>query len=93
MITSCIDCKIGVIALIDHATVMLDMIIGEEAVKSSRWRCNTSLFHDPGFKEMLDENLKSVFQINTGSTEKGKIIAYSSKKKKDNSTRVIMLES
>lgn len=106
MINSCIDCKIGVIALTDHATVMLDIIIGEEAVKSSRWRCNTSLFQDLGFKDMLNENIKSFFQTNTGSTEKfstvwdaskafisGTIIAYSSKKKKHNGAKVMMLES
>lgn len=70
MIDSCTDSKIGVIALTDHATVMLDMLVGEEFVKSSRWRCNTSLFQDPGFKDMLDENIKSFCQINTGSIDK-----------------------
>lgn len=65
-----------------------------------------SLFQDLGFKDMLNENIKSFFQINTGSSEKfstvwdvskafirSKIIAYSSKKKKYNGAKVMMLES
>lgn len=67
MIHVCIDCKIGVVSLVDNTTVMLDIIIGEEAIKSSRWRCNMSLFQDPVFK---NENIKSFFHINTGSTDK-----------------------
>lgn len=106
LVSSCINCKIGPIALTDHATVMLDIMIGEAAVKSSRWRLNTSLFQDPVFKDMLGENIRFFFQINTGSTEKfstvwgaskaflrGKIIAYSNQKKKINSARVALLES
>lgn len=58
--------------------------------KRNRWRMNTSLLHDKGFRTLLEEDLKSFFELNIGSTEeiatvweaskayiRGKLIAHS----------------
>ena len=66
-----------------------------EKFKSSRWRLNTSLLQNAGFKQTISEGLTDFCQINIGSTPKigtvweaskafirGKIIAEASKRKK-----------
>lgn len=91
-----INCKIGPIALSDHATVELDINLNPDTGRKGRWRLNTSLLQDEVFSTMLAEDLISFFDLNIGSTERlssvwdaskayirGKLIARASKMKKE----------
>lgn len=100
------DCLIGPIALTDHAAVQLGLILESDRVKKNRWRMNISLFQDPQFNNLIKEELDQFFQLNIGSTDRvgtvweaskayirGKIIAYSSRKKREQTQRINNLES
>ena len=106
LVESVVDTTIGVIALTDHAAVDLCVSICMEKIKSSRWRLNTSLLHNAGFKQTISEDLTDFFQINIGSTPKigtvweaskayirGKIIAEASKRKKQDREKISRLET
>ena len=106
LIESIAGCRIGVIALTDHAAVELCLAAEAQSIKRSRWRLNTSLYQDPVFDQLLSQDLKSFFEINVGSTEKmgtvweaskafirGRIIAYSCKKKNESIKKLKELES
>ncbi len=100
------ECTIGPIIISDHAAVHLCMTIGTDVVKKSRWRLNTSLLHDQVFANSIEEDLKRFFEVNVGSVERmgtvweaskafirGKIIAYSSKKKRKYREKLLKLEA
>lgn len=85
---SVIDCNIGVIGITDHALVGIHI--------------NTSLSHDEQF---AGEDIRVFLDIDRGTTERlatvwdalkafirGKCIAYSSWKKKDNKEKVQLLK-
>ncbi len=82
------------------------MTIGTDVVKKSRWRLNTSLLHDQVFANSIEEDLKRFFEVNVGSVARmgtvweaskafirGKIIAYSSKKKRKYREKLLKLEA
>lgn len=92
LVESVSDCSIGTIALTDHAAVQLELVMEPDRVRKNRWRMNISLFQDPGFSNLMIEELDNFFLWNTGSTDKvgtvweaskayirGEIIAYSSR--------------
>ena len=106
IIKNVIDSKIGTIALSDHAWVELNIDLNTETEKKGRWRMNTMLLQDEIFSAKLTEDLTSFFDINMGSTERiatvweaskafirGKLIAQSSKKKKESIEQIRNLES
>ena len=106
MVESIMGCRIGIIALTDHATVELCLVTEMDSLKRNRWRLNTSLYQDPAFDVVLSQDLKSFFEINVGSTEnlgtvweaskafiRGKIIAYSCKKKRESIEKLKKVES
>ncbi len=106
LVESVADCSIGPIGLTDHAAVQLGLVIEPSGAKKNRWRLNISLFQDPEFSRPVEEELYNIFQVNMGSTDKvgtvweaskayvrGKIIAYSSGKKREQTQRVKKLES
>ena len=91
------DCNIGVIAITDHAPVELHIDLHSIKGKVGRWRLNTSLQQDKQFATKLGGDIRIFLDINRGTTERlttvwdvlkafirGKCIAYSSWKKKDN---------
>ena len=105
LIDSVVDCKIGAIALSDHATVELHIDLQTDRDRKGRWRLNTRILQDEIFSNTLSEELKSFFKINIRSTSqissvweaskayiRGKIIAHSSKLKKENAMKVTKLE-
>lgn len=100
------NCKINPMALSDHAAVELNIDINSDTERKGRWRMNTSLLQDESFKLTLRNDLISFFEINAGSTDtrameweaskayiRGKIIAHSSKKKKEDMKRIKDLET
>lgn len=100
LIDSVVECEIGAIALSDHAAVELHVDLNTDKVKRGRWRLNTMWLQDVSFCNTLSEDLKSFFEINIGSTEtissvweaskayvRGKIIAHTSKMKKENAKK------
>lgn len=100
------DCSIGPIALTDHATVHLGLILEPDLIKKSRWRLNVSLLHDTELCKYLEQELDNFFELNMGSTERvgtvweaskayirGKLIAYASKKKKEQMQRINTIET
>ncbi len=106
LVEGTVDFTIGPTALTDHATVQWGVKLGSDVIKSNRWRMNVSLLQDETFANILGEDLKMFFDISIGSTERlgsvweaskayirGKIIAHSSKKKKDSKERMLGLES
>uniref|UniRef100_A0A9J8CLD1 Reverse transcriptase domain-containing protein n=1 Tax=Cyprinus carpio carpio TaxID=630221 RepID=A0A9J8CLD1_CYPCA len=99
-------CKINAIALSDHAAVKLGIDINCDKERKGRWRLNTSLLSHEAFVASLKEDLKSFFEINTGSTDRrsteweaskayvrGKIIAYASKRKREDRDRIQELDN
>ena len=99
------DCNIGVIAITDHAPVELHIDLRSNKGKAGRWRLNTSLLQDEQFATKLGGDIRTFLDINSGTTERlatvwdalkafirGKCIAYSSWKKKDNKEKVQLLE-
>lgn len=91
-----VNCRINAMALSDHAAVELHVDINTDTEKKGRWRMNTSLLQDESFSLSLKNDLVSFFEINSGSATsrameweaskayiRGKIIAHSSKKKKE----------
>lgn len=100
-----VTCKMNAMALSDHAPVELGIDINTDVEKKGRWRMNTLLKQDENFNLLLKEDIKSFFEINAGSTDtkaieweaskayiRGKIIAHSSKKKKENMKKITDLE-
>lgn len=105
LVDSVVDCEMGAIALSDHGTVQLNVDLNTDKVKRGRWRLNTMLLQNDSFSNTLSEDLKSFFEINIGSTSKissvweaskayirGKIIAHSSKAKKESADKERKLE-
>ena len=106
LVNSVSDCSIGPIALTDHAIVHLGLVMGQDGNKGSRWRMNVSLLQDPIFSSEIKEELDFFFSVNMGTTDRvgtvweaskayirGKIIAHSSKKKREERQRLKKLES
>ena len=106
IIKDVIDSKIGTIALSDHALVELNIDLNTETGRKGRWRMNTMLLQDELFCAKLSEDLTFFFDTNVGSTEtiatvwdaskafiRGKLIAQSSKKKKESIEQVRKLEN
>lgn len=106
---SCVDlilnCKIGVIALTDHAPVELHINLKVEKNCKGRWRLNSSILQDEQFVSTLKEDIKYFLEINVGSTKRlatvwdalkafvrGKCLAFSSKKVKENKAKIRTLE-
>ena len=100
-----IDCNIGVIAITDHSLVELHINLCSTEGNVGRWRLNTSLLQDEQFATKLGEDIRIFLDINRGTTERlatvwdalkafirGKCIAYSSWKKKENKEKVQLLE-
>lgn len=105
IIKQVVTCKMNAMALSDHAPVELGIDINTDVEKKGRWRMNTLLKQDENFNLLLKEDIKSFFEINAGSTDtkameweaskvyiRGKIIAHSSKKKKENMKKITDLE-
>ena len=65
---SVVSCDIRIIAITNNAAVELCSKVESETGGRPRWRMNTSLLQDKPFKTSLGEDLKSFFEINTGST-------------------------
>ena len=61
LIDSVVDCKIGAIALSDHATVELHIDLQTDRDRKGRWRLNTRILQDEVFSNTLSEELKSFF--------------------------------
>ena len=106
LVESISDCTIGPIALTDHAAVQLDLVIKSDGARKNRWRLNVSLLQDPEFNSLLENELDNFFRENTGSVDRfgtvweaskahirGKVIAFSSKKKREQIRRLKDLES
>lgn len=94
-------CEIKAIALPDHAVVELGIDINNDIESKGRWRFNTSLLFNETFKLSIREELQSLFVINARTINKRsieweaskafirrKIIAYVSKKKKEDMSRI-----
>lgn len=64
------DCKIGIIALSDHAPVELVVEMKSSKPNGGRWRLNASVLQDPILRASMDTELKSFLDQNIGSTEK-----------------------
>ena len=105
IIKQVVKCKINAMALSDHAPIELGIDINTDQEKKGRWRMNTLLLQDENFKQLM-EDIKSFFEINAGSTNtrameweaskayvRGKMIAHSSKKKKENIKTIKELET
>lgn len=105
LINSVISCNIRFIVITDHAAVELCMMVGSDMGRSTRWRMNTSLLQDRGFRTVLGKDLKSFFELNMGSTEDtatvweaskayitGKLIAQLALNKKENLNKIRKLE-
>ena len=60
-VNNVIDCKIGPIALTDHAIVELHVDINSENVKKGRFRLHTMLLQDWIFSQSLVDDLRSFF--------------------------------
>ncbi|CAG5947255.1 unnamed protein product, partial [Menidia menidia] len=106
LINDVIDCKINAISLSDHAPVELCVKIHPEKLKRGRWRMNTSILQNDIFQKELAIDLSSFFEINMGSTDsvamvweaskayiRGKIIAHTSRIKKEHTNTVKKLEA
>lgn len=106
LVNDTIDSSINAISLSDHAPVELCINIHSDRLRRGRWRMNTSLIQDKVFYAELTEDLSSFFEINMGSTEsvamvweaskayiRGKLIAKSSKKKKEQKDAITKLEA
>lgn len=106
IIKQVVNCKIKAMALSDHTAVELSIDINTDTEKKGRLRMNISLLQDELFNLSLKDELISFFQINAGSATskameweaskayiRGKFIAYSSKKKKEDTKRIKELES
>ena len=100
------DCKIGAIALSDHAPVELIVKLKSSRSTGNRWRLNASLLQDPTFKTSLDIYLRDFFDLNVGSTKRiasvweaskayirGYLISQSSYRKKMANLKIKDLES
>lgn len=105
----CVDlvenCKIGVIALTDHAPVELHINLQVEIKSKGRWRLNSSILQDEKFVSTLKEDIKYFLEVNVGSTDKlatvwdalkafvrGKCLGYSSNKVKESKEKIQILE-
>ena len=99
------DCNIKAISLTDHAPVELFIKASLKTERRGRWRLNTGLLLDSTFKKTVEEDLKTFFEINTGSTKeittvweatkayiRGKFIAQATKHKRKNCIRIKDLE-
>ena len=106
LINAVIDSNVNTISLSDHAPVELCIKIYPERLRRGRWRMNTSMLQDEVFHNELAEDLSSFFEINIGSTDnmamvweaskayiRGKIIAQTSKRKKEHINTVKELEA
>ena len=106
LINDVIDSNINAMLLSVHAPVDLCINIQSDRSRRGRWRMNTSLLHDEVFNNELATALSSFFEINMGSTDKvamvweaskayvrGKIIARSSEKKRENMNAIKKLEA
>lgn len=106
LINAVIDSNVNAISLSDHAPVELCIKIYPERLRRGRWRMNTSMLQDEVFHNELAEDLSSFFEINIGSTDnmamvweaskayiRGKIIAQTSKRKKEHINTVKELEA
>ena len=69
LVNRVVSCSIRTIAITDHAVVELCINTELDMGKRTRWRMNTSLLQDKGFRTLLGEDLKSFFEFNTGSTK------------------------
>lgn len=99
------NCVIKTITITDHAPVELLLNITSDTEKRGRWRMNTALLLDPLFRKALEDDLKSFFDINLGSSQdistvweatkayvRGKLIAQAAKKKSENLNKINELE-
>lgn len=109
MVGNISDCTIGPIALTDHGTVHLGLVLEPGLIRKGRWRLNVSkivLFQNPEFLKLLEDELEHFFEFNLGLTEKigtvwevskayirGKIISYASKQKREQLKRISTLET
>ena len=84
----------------------LSIDMNADTEKKGRWRMNTSLLKDESFSLSLKDDLVSFFEVNAGSAStrameweaskayiRGKMIAHSSKKKKEDMRRIKEFES
>lgn len=62
LVNSVVSCIIKTIAITDHVVVELCINTELDMGKRNRWRMNTSLLHDKGFRTLLEEDLKSFFE-------------------------------
>lgn len=89
-----VGCDIRAISITDHAPVELFIKASLKAERRGRWRLNIGLMSDSTFRKTIEEDLKTFFDINIGSTEeittvweaskayiRGKFIAQATKKK------------
>lgn len=106
LINAVTDCNINAISLSDHAPVELCLKLHPDKLRRGRWRMNTSILQDEVFHNELARDLSSFFDINMGSTDsvamvweaskayiRGKIIAHTSRMKKEYINTVKTLES
>lgn len=102
VISSILSSSIGSIHLSDHAPVFLSMVPFCNATRSPRWRLNSSLLLDPGFKELLRAQINLYKEKKLSSAPsagvaweafkafiRGHIIQHASFKKKANITKQV----
>ena len=105
-IISKISTKIHPIIISDHAPVSINLPIDPQYKPTSTWRFNLSLLKDPEFDRMIGREWADFLKINdspdispsllweTGkAVMRGKIISYSSYKKKQEQQNIIDLEN
>ena len=99
------DCKILPITLSDHSPVVVQWCLGQTK-GSKNWRLNTSLLNDPTFVQFVKTELNNYLELNTHPETsplilwdcakaylRGRIIAFSSAKKKEKESERKRLES
>ena len=100
------SCNIKTIAITDHAAVEMCIKSELDTERRCRWRMNTSVLQDKHLKTLLGEDLKSLFEINIGSTEnilsvseaskayiRGTFMAHSVQKKRESAIKIKELET
>lgn len=63
------DCNIKTIFLTDHAPVEVFIKANLKTERRGRWRLNTGLLSDSTFRKTIEDELKTFFEINIGSTD------------------------
>lgn len=95
------SCAIGNILISDHAIITLDLVPINDMIKSPKWRFNSSILQDDGFKAMLKTQIELFIKTNVASVSsvgmvwealkafvRGHVIQFSSHWKKQNTGKL-----